>query len=134
MSNNHRTNGSNRLLVFANVMLLLALGWTVVGQRPASHAALAAAEGSTDDNVGIPNAAGQRQKMIEELRLLRQSVDAVNKSINSGNLKMEITNLDKMKSDSGKPTKEAPRTPTRPAPADDGSGRRNPADDSPKSK
>jgi hypothetical protein len=87
-----------RVLVITSLCLALALTWALAAGPRTVQA------GAEDDSPGIPNAGAQRQKMIDELRLLRQSVDAMNKTLSSTKFKVEVTNLDKL----------------RPAPATDG--------------
>jgi hypothetical protein len=107
MNSSEQIQRQNRVLVAANLALAAIVGWTLLGDR-APAVATASAE-VQEDPQGIPNAGGQRQKMIEELRLLRQSVDTMHKSITGGKLKVEVSNIDKLK------TTEAPAA-EKPAP------------------
>lgn len=95
MNSSEQIQRQNRVLVAANVALAAIVGWTLLGDR-APVVATASAE-VQEDQAGIPNAGAQRQKMIEELRLLRQSVDTMHKSITGGKLKVEVSNIDKLK-------------------------------------
>jgi hypothetical protein len=95
MSTVDRVVRQNRMLIATNLALAALVGWTVLGDRaPAVSTALAEVQ---EDPQGIPNAGAQRQKMIDELRMLRQSVDGINKTLMSGKLKVEVSNIDKLK-------------------------------------
>jgi hypothetical protein len=88
------------VILTVNAALLTGVLWTQVAERPAlSSAALAQSAPRAD---GIPNAAAQRQKMIEALRDLKASMDANTRLLESGKLKVEVTNLSDIKIDSGK--------------------------------
>jgi len=48
---------------------------------------------------GIPNAAEQRQMMIKKLDDLQASIDATRKSIESGTLNVNVSNIDDLRAD-----------------------------------
>src|SRR2546422_10831601 len=87
------------VILTVNAALLTGILW---GQC-ASHAvfssqAAAQSSGTTGAPSLIPiNAADQRQKQIEELRDVKGSIDALKKSIESGKVKVEVTNFDQLK-------------------------------------
>jgi hypothetical protein len=87
------------VILTANAVLLAGLLWTQVAQRPLlAGDAVAQSPGVP----GIPNAAEQRQKMIEAMRDIKASVDATKQAIQGGKIKVEVTNIDQLKSDDKK--------------------------------
>lgn len=84
------------VILTVNAALLGAVAWMQVAGQPALVQS-AVAQGQPDPGAGIPNAADQRHKMIEALRELKASVDATKKTIESGKMKVEVTNLDQIK-------------------------------------
>lgn len=79
------------VILTVNAVLLAGLLWTHVASAPVFEQSASA---QSKEGVGVPNAADQRQKMIETLRDLKASVDATNKVIQGGKLKVEVSNLD----------------------------------------
>ncbi len=70
-------------------VLLAVLLWTQVASRPV-FSTPAVADGPP---TGFPNAAAQRQRMIEALQQMRKSTEASNKLLTSGKLRVEVTNI-----------------------------------------
>ena len=92
-----QTRCLNALLTI-NGLLLGALLWTQLADQPLlAGEADAQMRASASTEGGVPNAAQQRQKMIDALEDMKKSVDAMNKTMESGNLKVEVTNLDEIK-------------------------------------
>lgn len=84
------------VILTVNAVLLSALLWTQLANRPLlAHPA--AAQQSVGE--GIPNAAAQRQRQLEVMRDIKVSVDATRKLLESGKVKVEVTNLDQIKLD-----------------------------------
>lgn len=79
------------VILTANAVLLAALLWTQVVSGPVFEQS---ANAQSKEGVGVPNAAEQRQKMLEALRDIKASVDSTNKTIQGGKLKVEVSNLD----------------------------------------
>lgn len=80
-------------ILTVNAVLLAVLVWTQVaghGTLPLPGAREAAAQAQP---AGIPNAAAQRQQMIDSLRELRKSVEESNKLLKDGHLRVHVTNL-----------------------------------------
>lgn len=80
------------MILTVNAVLLGGLLWTQVTSTPLFDQT-ASAQGAKDA-VGVPNAADQRQKMIEALRDIKASVDSTKKLVEGGKLKVEVTNFD----------------------------------------
>jgi hypothetical protein len=84
------------VILTVNAVLLAGVVWAHVAGTPVlSSTAIAQSAGG---GTGIPNAADQRQKQIEAIRDLKASVDATNKLLTSGKLKVEVSNIDALKS------------------------------------
>lgn len=84
------------VILTVNAVLLAGLLWTqVMGGLPMASQAHAQSAPST-----FVNAAEQRQRMIEALHEIKGSVDATRKVVESGKMKVEVTNIDKL---SGQP-------------------------------
>ena len=84
------------VILTVNAALLGAVVWTQVAGEPALVQS-ASAQSARDAGEGIPNAASQRQKMIEALREIKASVDSMQKALTSGKLKVEVSNLSEIK-------------------------------------
>jgi hypothetical protein len=86
------------VILTVNAVLLTGLLWTqVVSQPLLDTSAAAQSRTRTAAPPVIPNAAAQRAKMIDALNDLKQSVDAQRKLLESGKLKVTVTNLDEIK-------------------------------------
>jgi hypothetical protein len=83
------------VILTVNAILLGSLVWTQVAGRPVLEQTVAA-QGSKE-GVGVPNAADQRQKMIEALRDMKASLDGTTKLLQSGKMRVEVTNLNEIK-------------------------------------
>lgn len=91
-----RRNYLNGILT-VNAVLLTGLLWVqVAGQPLLANSATAQVRTKPRGQTPIimPNASGQRQRMIDELKTLSKSVEALNQQIESGTIKVEVTNLD----------------------------------------
>jgi len=85
------------VILTVNAVLLAGIVWTQVAGHPTLARSASAQTGPVSPNQGIPNAADQRQKVIEGIRDLKTSVEAMKRTIESGKLKVEVTNLDQIK-------------------------------------
>ena len=86
------------VILTVNAVLLAGLLWTqVVGRTSLSSEAHA----QTSQSSGFVNAAEQRQRMIEALNEIKGSVEATRKVVESGKMKVEVTNIDKVKGEPG---------------------------------
>ena len=85
------------VILTVNAVLLAGLLWTQVVGRTwlSSEAHAQSSQGS-----GFVNAAEQRQRMIEALNDIKGSVEATRKVVESGKMKVEVTNIDKVKGES----------------------------------
>jgi hypothetical protein len=82
------------VILTVNAVLLTGLLWTQLSDRP-----LLASDVAAQSVPGIPNAADQRQRMLEAMREIKDSVDATRNMLQSGKLKVEVTNIEDLKSD-----------------------------------
>jgi hypothetical protein len=86
------------VILTVNAVLLTGLLWTQLVDRPLLEAEAAAqSRTKTTQPPVIPNAAAQREKMIKAISDLKQSVDTQRKLLESGKLKVTVTNLDEIK-------------------------------------
>jgi hypothetical protein len=82
-------------ILTVNAVLLSALIWTQLAPRPLM-ADTATAQYDARRG-GIPNAGEQRQKLIAGMAEVKASVDSTRKLLESGKLKVEVTNLDEIR-------------------------------------
>jgi hypothetical protein len=85
------------VILTVNAGLLAGLLWTQV----AGHAPLSAEAHAQSSGTGFVNAAEQRQRMIETLQEIKGSVEATRKVVESGKMKVEVANIDKLKGEPG---------------------------------
>jgi hypothetical protein len=83
------------VILTVNAVLLAGVLWTQIAGTPVLNST---ANAQSAGGMGIPNAADQRQRQIEAIRDLKTSVDATNKLLTSGKLKVEVSNIDALKS------------------------------------
>lgn len=87
------------VILTVNAILLAGLLWTQVAGRapltPEAHAQ------TSQSGTGFVNAAEQRQRMIEALNEIKGSVEATRKMVESGRMKVEVANIDKLKGEPG---------------------------------
>jgi len=88
------------VILTINAGLLAILVWTQVAGRPVVAAAEAAANDPSPSG-GIPNASEQRKLMIEALERVQQSVEASNRLLAEGELRVEVMNFHEMPTASG---------------------------------
>lgn len=81
------------VILTVNAVALSAIAWTQLAGAPLSNSAQA----QTPPEQGIPNAGAQRQRMIQELQGLRESVDSMKKQLDGGKMKVIIANIDELK-------------------------------------
>lgn len=88
-------------LLTVNAVLLGGLLWTQLADRPllAGSAEAQSRMTGTSAAQGVPNAAQQREQMIDALRDMKKSVDEMKKTMEDGKLKVQVTNLDEIKID-----------------------------------
>ncbi|MFG0331366.1 MAG: hypothetical protein ACF8PN_15875 [Phycisphaerales bacterium] len=82
-----RTRTLHTLLTL-NAILMAALIWTTVAERP-----LVASAEATGPKGGIPDAGSQRLEMIRELRRLNDSVGELGQRLDKGQFKVEVTKM-----------------------------------------
>ena len=95
------------IILTVNAILLATMLWVQVADNPIlSEDATAqtrskprgSSRGSNKPFV-FPNDADQRQKQIEEMIKIGKSIEATRKLIESGNIRVEVTNLGEIKID-----------------------------------
>lgn len=87
MKRPNRPTYLNGILTVTAVLLGANL-WVNVADRP-----VFSQEVHAQDPRGIPNAAQQRKDMIDILREMSRKMDATNKALESGKMKVEIANV-----------------------------------------
>ncbi len=96
------------VILTVNAILLASMLWVQVADHPilAENAAAQSRSKPRQSTANrhkqpfvFPNDADQRQKLIEEMKKVVTSVEATRKLIESGNIKVEVTNLGEIKID-----------------------------------
>jgi len=83
------------VILTINALLLASLIWTQVADQPVL-ATTVEAQSARNPPVRVPNAAEQRKRIADEVQALNKTVEATRKMIESGAIKVEVTNLDQM--------------------------------------
>ncbi len=81
-------------ILTVNAVLLAGLVWTQIVETPVATEAIAA---DRLKRMTIPNAAEQRKKMIDALAEIKRSADASQRLLESGKVKVQVTNLSDIK-------------------------------------
>jgi hypothetical protein len=95
-----RSRGFLSGILTVNAVLLAALVWTNITEGPSrAEAAPVAPVAQSDDppQIGVPNAGAQRERLIAEVRSLREDVRALEQAVNSGRMKVTISNFSELK-------------------------------------
>lgn len=88
------------VILTINAMLLAVLAWTqLAGQSPMVQTAEAQGVGG-----GMVSAADQRQRMIDSLRDVRQSVNETNRLLERGTLRVHVANVADLRRESDNKT------------------------------
>ena len=98
------------VILTVNAMLLAALLWSQLSEQPVlSLPAMAqsAAGGVNADDPGIPNAGTQRQKIVEAIQRLEGKVEATNRLLSGGRLKVQVANLAELQGSSARATSQS---------------------------
>lgn len=82
------------VILTVNAALLSALVWM---QLAGGHGLSSSAMAQNPPDGGIPNAAAQRQRLIEETQGMRASVDAMRRLLEGGKVKVAVGNIDELK-------------------------------------
>ncbi|MCL4209668.1 MAG: hypothetical protein HRU76_12150 [Phycisphaeraceae bacterium] len=80
------------IVLTALVVVLAGHLWVRVAERPLL-ATSAAAQDDAGGTLGIPNAAKQRQEIIDALKRLTAELEKTNKQLKEAKFKVEVTNL-----------------------------------------
>jgi acetamidase/formamidase len=89
------------VILTVNAVLLAGLLWTQIASAPVLAQDAVAQVRATRAVPTIPNAAEQRKKMIDALQEIRQSADATKQLLESGQVKVQVTNLDDIRIETG---------------------------------
>jgi hypothetical protein len=81
------------VILTVNAALLSALVWNGIAERPLLSTQ-AHAQGVPE---GVPNAGMRRQQVIDGLRDVRSQLDGMRRTLESGAVKVQVTNLDELK-------------------------------------
>lgn len=81
-------------LLAANAVLLAALLWAMLATQPIGAGEVHAQSYRGAVGEGIPNAAGQRQKLIEETKETRKMVEKMEQLLRKGTIRVKVTNID----------------------------------------
>jgi hypothetical protein len=84
------------VLLTVNAVLMTAVLWTQLADQPLLSSP-AHAQRPPGAGEGVPNAGSQRQQMIEEIRGLRSTLEATKSFMEGGALKVQVTNLEELK-------------------------------------
>lgn len=90
-------------ILTVNAILVASLVWTRISDGPSSaHAGptMPTAFVQSEDGAptgGVPNAAGQRERLIAEVRGLRDDIHGLESTLNGGKIKVNIGNLAELK-------------------------------------
>jgi hypothetical protein len=84
-------------ILTANAVLLAALVWTNVSDGPSRANAAPVALQNDDAVGGVPNAGAQRERLITEVRALRDDVRALEMTLNGGKVKVSVGNFAELK-------------------------------------
>ncbi|MHC5026981.1 MAG: hypothetical protein ACYTGR_09520 [Planctomycetota bacterium] len=80
------------VILSLNAILLAGLLWASLAGRPI-FASQAVAQVRSKPAMMAPNAADQRATMIREMRNMQHAVDGMSKLLESGRVKVSVTNL-----------------------------------------
>ena len=82
------------VILTVNAVLLAALLWTQIAGSSIGSQAVA----QQPPTPGIPNAASQRQAIIDSIDKLRASVEDMHATIESGDMRVTVANIDEISS------------------------------------
>lgn len=86
------------IILTVNAILLATMLWVQVADQPLLAENASAQRRTKPSNQFVfPNDAAQRQKLIEEMKKMSKSMEATRKLIESGKLRVEVTNLGEIK-------------------------------------
>lgn len=85
------------IILTVNAILLATMLWVQVADQPLLAENAVAQRRTKPKKPFVPNDAEQRQKLIVEMQKMGKSMEATRKLIESGKLRVEVTNLDQIK-------------------------------------
>ena len=86
------------IILTVNAILLATMLWVQIADQPLLAENASAQRRTKPSNQFVfPNDADQRQKLIEEMKKMNKSMEATRKLIESGKLRVEVTNLSEIK-------------------------------------
>ena len=86
------------IILTVNAILLATMLWVQIADQPLLAENASAQRRTKPSNQFVfPNDADQRQKLIEEMKKMSKSMEATRKLIESGRIRVEVTNLGEIK-------------------------------------
>lgn len=89
-----RRNSYLNVILTVNALLLAGLVWVQVADEPLMANTATAQVRSKPTEIKVPNAAAQRQAIVDELKKTNQSLEALKRTIESGGLQVEVANAE----------------------------------------
>jgi hypothetical protein len=96
-SSQRRTRTYLNAILTVNAVLIAALVWTNVSDGPVTANASPLFAQVDEPTGGVPNAGAQRERMIAEVRALREDIRGLESALSSGKLKVNIGNMTEVK-------------------------------------
>lgn len=86
------------IILTVNAILLSALVWMqITGNTQSGSFGTQPAFAQSPPTGGIPNAGGQRERMISELQAIKSSIETLRKNVEGGKMKVTIANVEELK-------------------------------------
>ncbi len=85
------------IILTVNAILLATMLWVQIADQPLLAENAVAQRRTIPKKPFVPNDAAQLQKLIEETKKMSNSMEAIHKLIESGKLRVEVTNLGEIK-------------------------------------
>ncbi len=83
------------VILTINALLLASMIWIQIAEQPVLAGPAVAQDGRRNP-IRVPNAAEQRKRIADEVQTLNRTLEATRKMIESGVIKVEVTNLDQI--------------------------------------
>ncbi len=86
------------IILTVNAVMLSALVWMqIAGNSGSAPLGAQPAYAQSPPTGGIPNAGGQRERMISELQAIKSSIETLRKTVEGGKMKVSIANVEELK-------------------------------------
>jgi hypothetical protein len=90
------------VILTVNALLLAVLAWTQLAGHGGNGPLVQTAQAQRASDGGMTTAAEQRQRMIESLREVRQSVNETNRLLERGTLRVHVVNSADLRQETSK--------------------------------